>query len=79
MNINAIQQETSQRKVALTPLADEARTTLPTDEAAGHLNRHPQTLRLWACKRRGPLRPLTINGRLAWRVADLRKLLEANP
>lgn len=48
---------------------------LPTDEAAAALNRRPQTLRKWACLENGPIRPVRINGRLAWRVSDLQKLL----
>lgn len=53
----------------------ETRTTVTTDCAAFHLNRRPQTLRAWACREDGPLRPLRINGRLAWPVADLRRVL----
>lgn len=48
---------------------------LPTDEAAAAINRAPQTLRKWACLENGPIRPVRINGRLAWRVSDLQKLL----
>ncbi|SOY48369.1 MULTISPECIES: DNA-binding protein [Cupriavidus] len=48
---------------------------LPTDQAAAAINRKPQTLRKWACLENGPIRPVRINGRLAWRVADLEKLL----
>ncbi|CAJ0688354.1 DNA-binding protein [Ralstonia wenshanensis] len=48
---------------------------LPTEEAAATINRKPQTLRKWACLENGPIRPVRINGRLAWRVADLAKLL----
>lgn len=48
---------------------------LPTDEAAAAINRKPQTLRKWACLENGPIRPVRINGRLAWRVADLQSLL----
>ncbi|VWB64681.1 helix-turn-helix domain-containing protein [Burkholderia lata] len=48
---------------------------LPTDEAAAAINRKPQTLRKWACLENGPIRPVRINGRLAWRVADLAALL----
>jgi hypothetical protein len=59
----------------LVPLAREMRAAVPTAEAAAHLGRAPQTLRLWACNEDGPLRPLRINGRLAWPVADLRRLL----
>jgi hypothetical protein len=48
---------------------------LPTNEAAPFINRKPQTLRKWACLENGPIRPVRINGRLAWRVADLLALL----
>lgn len=58
------------RKLASLP------AVLPTDEAAALINRRPQTLRKWACLENGPIRPVRINGRLAWRVEDLRTLLE---
>lgn len=48
---------------------------LPTNEAAAAINRAPQTLRKWACLENGPIRPVRINGRLAWRVSDLMALL----
>ena len=56
-------------------LERETRAALPTQEAAFHLNRAQQTLRLWAMREDGPLRPLRINGRLAWPVAELRRVL----
>jgi hypothetical protein len=56
-------------------LQHETRATLPTPEAAFHLNRAQQTLRLWAMREDGPLRPLRINGRLAWPVSELRRVL----
>jgi len=46
-----------------------------TAAAAYYLNRRPQTMRGWACLENGPLRPLRINGRLAWPVAELRRVL----
>lgn len=58
-----------------TPLALETRMAIPTDAAAHHLNRQPQTLRSWASTEQGPLRPVRINGRLAWPVAAIRALL----
>ncbi len=61
---------------AAIPLDREIRVTLPTNEAAHQINRRPQTLRRWACLGDGPIRPVRINGRLAWKVADLRTLLE---
>jgi hypothetical protein len=57
------------------PLERETRANLPTPEAAFHLNRAEQTLRLWAMRENGPLRPIRVNGRLAWPVAELRRLL----
>jgi hypothetical protein len=61
--------------VQLVPLEREARSTLPTTEAAYHLGRRPQTLRLWACLENGPIRPIRVNGRLAWPVSEIRRLL----
>jgi len=55
--------------------ASSGRDTLPTNEAAPAINRKPQTLRKWACLENGPIRPLRIHGRLAWRVSDLEALL----
>ncbi len=55
-------------------LDSESRSTIPTEEAAYHLNRKPQTLRAWACQH-GPISPIRINGRLAWKVSDIRALL----
>lgn len=59
-----------------TPLDRETRAVLPTPEAAFHLNRAQQTLRLWAMHENGPIRPLRVNGRLAWPVAEIRRLLQ---
>lgn len=66
----------SQRSV---PLALETRTALPTPEAAFHLSRAEQTLRLWACQDNGPIRPLRVHGRLLWPVAEIRRLLGIAP
>lgn len=65
-------------RIQLVPLPQETRATLTTAEAAAHLNRAPQTLRAWAMREDGPVRPLRINGRLAWPVAELRRLLCAD-
>lgn len=58
-----------------TSLDQESRTTIPTNEAAHHLNRRPQTLRAWACLEDGPIRPVRINGRLSWRVSDIKRIV----
>ncbi|MBK6789774.1 MAG: DNA-binding protein [Betaproteobacteria bacterium] len=60
---------------AFVSLYSETRAAVDTATAAYHLNRQPQTLRGWACNEDGPLRPLRINGRLAWPVAELRRVL----
>ncbi len=57
------------------PLEQITRPAVDTLSAAHYLNRRPQTLRGWACHEDGPLRPLRVNGRLAWPVADLRRVL----
>ena len=58
-----------------TPLALETRPAVDTAAAAHYLSRRPQTLRAWACLENGPLRPIRICGRLAWPVAEIRRLL----
>ncbi len=60
---------------AFVSLASETRTAVDTATAAYHLSRQPQTLRGWASADSGPLRPLRINGRLAWKAEDLRRVL----
>ena len=58
------------------PLEKEIRTHIPTDAAAYYLNRRPQTLRAWACLENGPIRPIRINGRLAWSVVEIKIILK---
>lgn len=57
------------------PLELVCRPAVDTAAAAHYLNRRPQTLRGWACHEDGPIRPIRINGRLAWPVAELRRVL----
>jgi hypothetical protein len=54
---------------------DQIRTAVTTAVAAKALNRKPQTLRSWACMGTGPIRPVRINGRLAWPLTDIAALL----
>lgn len=63
---------------AYTPLEHELRAAIPTSAAAYHLNRKNQTLRAWACFENGPIKPVRINGRLAWPVQELKNLLSIN-
>lgn len=71
----------SQQGVEMTPSRNDPKAyaglpeVLPTNQAATAINRAPQTLRRWACKEDGPIRPIRINGRLAWRVSDLKAIL----
>lgn len=58
------------------PLELVTRPTVPTDQAAYYLNRKPQTMRSWASTESGPLRPVHINGRLAWPVAAIREIVK---
>ena len=60
---------------AYVSLANETRTAVDTATAAHHLMRQPQTLRGWACRDDGPLRPVRVHGRLAWDVSELRRVL----
>lgn len=68
-------QQQNATPTAVIPLEQETRTALTTREAAHHLNRKIQTLHVWACREEGPIRPVRVNGRLAWRVADIRRVL----
>lgn len=57
------------------PLDQENRSHVDTNCAAFHLMRKPQTMRAYACLETGNIRPTRINGRLAWAVADIKRLL----
>lgn len=61
------------------PLESITTPTVPTNQAAFYLNRQAQTLRKWACLENGPIRPVRINGRLAWQVADLKAVSSGLP
>lgn len=69
-----MQIETHHIEAGFPPLEAVTRPAVDTAAAAYYLNRQQQTLRAWACREDGPLRPLRIHGRLAWPVADLRRL-----
>ncbi len=58
------------------PLELVNRPTVTTEQAAHYLNRRPQTLRTWAMNSgTGPINCIRINGRLAWPVSELRRVL----
>lgn len=58
-------------------LDQETRTHVSTSVMCHHLGRKEQTARGWACHEDGPLRPIRVNGRLAWAVADIKRILGA--
>ena len=58
------------------PLAEETRSHVPTAQAAYYLARRAQTLRKWAMRQNGPLKPTHLHGRLLWPVSEIRRLLE---
>ncbi|WP_315127182.1 DNA-binding protein [Comamonas antarctica] len=57
------------------PLEQVSSPNVDTAQAAHYLNRSPQTLRIWACKQTGAVVPARINGRLAWPVETIRKVV----
>lgn len=61
--------------VKVIPLALETRSHLNTGEAAAHLLRRPQTLRGWAMREDGPIRPIRVGVRLMWPVAAIKAAL----
>jgi hypothetical protein len=63
------------KETNFTSIEVETRSAIPTNNAAHHLSRKDQTLRAWACHENGPIKPVRINGRLAWSVAEIKKLL----
>ena len=66
----------NQQQQPFPTLEAETRPTVPTAQAAWYMNRRPQTMRIWAMTGR-PIKPLRINGRLAWPIAEIRKLCGA--
>ena len=57
------------------PLAEVSKPTISTAAAAFYLNREARTLWSWSSLDNGPVKPIRINGRLAWPVADIKQLL----
>ena len=57
------------------PLELETRPTVNTAAAAHHLQKAKQTMRTYACKENGPIRPIRVGAHLHWKTDDIRKLL----
>ena len=66
--------ETATNQRQFPTLESVTRPTVDTAAAAYYLNRRPQTVSIWAVTGH-PIRPLRINGRLAWPLASIRQLL----
>ena len=45
-----------------------------TNDAAPVIGRAPSTMRKWAMRGDGPIRPVRADGGLLWRVSDLMKM-----
>ena len=75
LDINHSHPAIASHKQQLPTLDQITRPILTTGEAAVYLNRKPQTLRCWAMREDGLLRPVRINGRLGWKVSDIRALI----
>ena len=65
----------AERGGSFLPLELETRPTVDTAAAGWYLRKAQQTLRIWACKENGPIRPIRVGAHLHWKTADIRKLL----
>lgn len=63
-------------KMKMTAALLPAAPLLTTAQAAEVLGLRPQTLRLWACRETGPLRPVRLGRRtLRWRADEIARLM----
>ena len=62
-------------KLEFLPLEQETRPTVDTAATAYYLRKAQQTLRIWACKDNGPIRPVRVGAHLHWKTSEIRKLL----
>ena len=65
---------TTRTKQQFPDLLTEKRPAVDTATAGHWLSRRPQTMRIWALTGH-PIQPRRINGRLAWPVSEIKKLL----
>jgi len=56
------------------PLSAVTNPNVPTEQAGFYLDRRPQTMRIWALTGH-PIMPRRVNGRLAWPVSEIKRLL----
>lgn len=62
-------------RVVYTPIDQETRSHVGTQQAGYYLGRAAQTLRIWSCREDGPVRPIRVHGRLMWPMAGIRAAL----
>lgn len=69
--------QSAHQPIDFVPLHLETRTHVTTAVMCRHLNRKQQTARGWASAETFPdgLRPLRVNGRLAWPVSGIKRAL----
>jgi hypothetical protein len=65
----------SARNTWFPKLEEVTRPTVETAAAAYYLNRKQQTLREWACRDHGAIRPIRVHGRLAWPVSEIKRVM----
>lgn len=57
------------------PLEEIQKPLIDTRAAAYYLMAQEQTMRSWAARGVGPIRPVKIGGRLRWRTSEVKKLV----
>ncbi len=70
---NTPHEETARQE--FTPLDLETRPTVTTAAAAFYLRKAQQTMRIYACRENGPIRPIRVGAHLHWRTDEIRALL----
>jgi hypothetical protein len=77
MSINTPTQGATMQETAKYPSIEAVTCPKVSTVLAAHwLGRQPQTLRSWSCHQNGPLQPVLVHGRLAWDVAEIKRLLQ---
>lgn len=72
--LNAESEKAAKPQSTYPPLDQVTTPNVDTGAAAHYLLRKRNTLRVWAM-RGHPIKPLRVNGRLAWPVAEIRRLV----
>ncbi len=73
-SLHADSKQAANQQSSYPPLDQVTTPNVDTGAAAHYLLRKRNTLRVWAM-RGHPIKPLRVNGRLAWPVAEIRRLV----